>query len=296
MTNTVRDRVNRIVRLLAVILLLGLRAFGQANQIPNWWLSSDPKNVLADPLFHTLFVTQRVEILSQIDPKFAKLPFKKQDLYLWRAETANLPKASPPKQVIAWSPGDPHCTADLSYQGKLTRRIEAAGFRVQATLERHGFFNWHLRIENLSQDAVLIRPQTFVLQVIKPKNSTLYFEYPMRISWQMTKGIMDFGPAFTPTERTTVRSGVTGRTVATIDSPDQVAKQEMKDTYSQIRQWGLQYTGTIVQKCLTESTVTANRSVEGDVYFESSDKARELVLRVFIGETAFDFPFSMPKR
>lgn len=285
----------RYGKLLAVTLLAAL-TFGQSPQIPSWWLSSDPKRVLADPLFHTLFVNQRIQILSQIDPKFAKLSFDKQDAYLWNAETANLPKAEPPKRLFAWNAMNPNSTADFPYQNRLTRSMEAAGFRVQATLERNGFFISHVRVENKANGPVLVRPQTFVLNVSKPKTYALYFEHPLRVWWQTTKGFTSLSPTYIPTERTTVRSGNTGRAVATIDSPDQAAKQEIKDMYTQMQKWGYEYVKTIVPNSLTESTLAANAAVEGDVYFEMSDKAREVVLRVFLGDTAFEFPFSIPKK
>ena len=275
---------------LAVIL------FGQSPQIPNWWLSSDPKKVLADPLFHTLFVAQRIQILSQIDPKFAKLSFDKQDVYLWNAETDNLPKAAPPRQVFIWSPTNPNSTADFSYEGQLTRSLEDAGIRVQATLERHGFFISHIRVENKTTEVVLVRPQTFLLNVSKPKKYTLYFEYPMRVWWQTTKGVSGLAPTYFPTERTTVRSGNTGRAVATIDTPDQAAKQEIKDMYGRMQQWGYEYAKTVVPNSLAETTLASKATVEGDVYFEMDDKARDVILRVFVADTAFDFPFSIPKK
>src|SRR5260370_7530608 len=53
--------------------------------IPNWWLSSNPKKVLADPDFYKLWINDRVEVLSQIDPKFANLSFSKHDAFLWEA-------------------------------------------------------------------------------------------------------------------------------------------------------------------------------------------------------------------
>lgn len=269
---------------------------GQSWQVPNWWLSSDPKKVLADPLFHTLLVTQRIQILSQIDPKFAKMPFAKQDAYLWSAETANLPKAPPPKQIFTWTPADPSCLADFSHDGMLTRRMEVSGLSVQATLERGGFVYGHLRVENRSEGAVLIRPQTFILRVVKPKADVLYFEYPMRVWWQTTKGVTRLFPTYVPTEQTTVRSADTGRTVATISTPDQEAKSEIKDMYGEIRKRGYEYAQTIIPNSLAESTLASGASVEGDVYFESSEKAREVILRAFIGEVAFDIPFTLPKK
>ena len=178
----------------------------------------------------------------------------------------------------------------------LTRRIEAAGFRLEATLERHSFFRSHVRIDNLTQEIALVRPQTFILKVLRPKVSTLYFEYPMRVWWQTTKGVGDLTATVIPTERSVIRSGSTGRTIATVESPDQAAKQEIKDMYADMRQAGYGYANTIMPNSLRESMLTPSASVQGDVYFESNDSAREVVLRIFAGEVAFDIPFTVAKR
>jgi hypothetical protein len=81
-------------RVFAGFLVIASILFGQAPQISNWWLTAEPKKVLADPGFYEIGITQRMEILSQIDPKFAKLSFDRKDSIIWAAETANLPKAA----------------------------------------------------------------------------------------------------------------------------------------------------------------------------------------------------------
>jgi hypothetical protein len=271
----------------------------QQNPLPSWWFSSEIKAVMADPLFSALPISTRREILSQIDRKFAKMNSDKQDAFLWSAETTYLPKAPPPKDVFAWNATGPGSTSELLDIGELApaigKTVTARGLHVQASVDRKlGFFRCHLRIVNEASNAFMIQPRVFVLNVVKPKRYTLFFEYPSRVSYQLIKAGLHYQLGYTPTERTTVRSG-TGRTIATIDAPDHAAEQEVKETTTSVSVAAFTVAGTIESKSLKEDPVAPGASVDGDVYFEQSDNAREVVLRVFISEYAFEIPFSTPK-
>ena len=225
--------------------------YGQATVIPSWWFTAEPKAVFADPLFPTLPLTTRKEIISQIDPKFAKMKPADQDRVLWNAETDYLPRAATPRYVSKWVASDPSCTSELREVGwispVITKRIKASDLSVQAALERFVFLRAHVRIENDTPEAILIKPQMFVLEPTKPRHNTLFFEYPSRVYYQFVGAALRYDPGYTPTERTTIRSGATGKTVATVDAPDPVAKQDMKDATSYAVSGTLTYAATIEQ-------------------------------------------------
>ena len=265
----------------------------QATQIPNWWFSADPKKVMADPLFPALPLLERQKILSQIDPKFAKLSIQKQDRFLWNAETDYLPKAEIPAAVFTWTPNDANSASGI-VDSALTRSVSGGGLRVEASLERHSFFFSHLRISNSRATPVELRPKTFLLRVVKPKQYTLFFEYPSRVSYEFAAAAADYSPGYYPTERTTVTSGA-GNPIARIYSPDPVARQEI-DKMAQIERDGaFQYSLLLLQKALQDGVVDPGASVEGDVYFESSSLAREATVRVFCGGYEYDLPFTVTR-
>jgi len=189
-----------------------------------------------DPLFPTLPLSTRKEIISQIDRKFAKMKSADQDRFLWHAETDYLPRAETPTRVSQWTGNDPNCTSELLEVGwggpVITKRIKANNLSVQAALERFVFLRAHVRIENGTSEGVLVRPKVFVLQPTKGKQYTLYFEYPSRVYYRFISSALNYQSNYNPTERTTVRSGATGKTIATVDAPDPVAKEEMKDAVS----------------------------------------------------------------
>jgi hypothetical protein len=284
----------------AVLSIMLSSGFGlaQSIQIPSSWFSADPKTVMNDPLFPTLPLSTRRDILSQIDPKFAKMKSDKQDAFLWNAETAYLPKAGVPKQTFSWKPNDPASTSQLLDVGwigaSVTKTISAGDLVVQATMLRYSFLVAHVRIRNDTTESITVRPQTFVLDVLKPKRYTLFFEYPSRVSYEFIKAGLNYTSPYVPTERTTVRSG-SGRTVATVDSPDPVAKQDVRNITTAITNAAVSVAGTVEPKSLKEGIVRPGSSVEGDVYFERSDKAQELVLKIVLSDVGFEIPFSLLK-
>ncbi len=293
-------RKRRIVIGIVEAMLAASTLCGQSTAIPTWWFAAPPKSVLADPLFPTLPLTTRRQILSQIDPKFAKMKADDQDRFLWHTETDYLPKATSPKQIFAWNPTDPRCSSELLEVGwissAISKRMKVQGLSIQAAFERFSFLHAHIRIENGTSDSVLIRPQIFVVDVLSPKRSTLFYEYPSRVSYVFTDAALKYSPGYIPTDRTTIRSGATGRTLATIEAPDPVAKQEVKEVASSMVSGSLNYAATVQPKSLKEGSLAPGASTEGDVWFEANDKARELVLRIFISDSAFEIPFTLPKR
>jgi hypothetical protein len=233
------------------------------TQIPAWWYSADPKRVLADPLFVTLGLDQRTQILTQIDPKFAKLSYDKRHSYIWNAETDYLPKAGTPKTIFTWTASDPNCSSEFESSGSLKKIITANNIRVEATLKRglSGFLVSHLRIVNNSDGTVQIAPQTFVLSVVKPKRFTLFFEYPSRV------GFEDSG------------SWLNAIAVAHLD------QKAAKFGWDEIAKVG--------PESLSAGPLRSNVAIVGNVWFEQSRAAREVLLRVYLSETEFDIPFTI---
>ena len=227
-------------------------------QIPNWWFTADPRKVLADPVFPTLSIEERTRILIQIDPNFAKMSIDKRHAYLWNAETDYLPKAAPPSEIIIWSASDANCRTEFDANGPLKKIINADGVRVAATLETWGAFQRsHLKIVNNSTEPIQIVPQTFVLNVIKPKRYTLFFEYPSRVTRELIMSSLEFS-----------------------------------DRHHMATDTGLiTWLGNVEPESIKQGPLLPGTAIEGNVYFEGNKYAREIVLRLSIGNRAFDIPF-----
>jgi hypothetical protein len=265
-----------------VFVVRGLLA--QSPAPADRWNNSDAATVLADPEFYKLTVNDRKRILERIDRKFAKMTYEKQDAYLWNAETANLPKPAPPKEVFTWKVDNPGCTATES-----TKIMESAGIRVEASLGREEFYRSHIRILNNTKAPLKVRPQTFVLNVVRPKPQALSFEYPGRVSYQVMKVAEKRSADEMARQRGTAPSGMTGGTVPQIQVGTSV------DTSTGVRS-AADRAGEILRTYLIEGVVDPAGKLEGEVYFQRCRGAREFLLRVAVGEYAFDIPFDAPKR
>jgi hypothetical protein len=227
-------------------------------QIPSWWLSADPKTVLSDPLFPAFSIEQREEILTQIDPKFAKMSRDNRHAYLWRSETDHLPKATTPSEVIRWNATDRNCSTEFARFNVLRKTITTNSFRVEATLDQVVFFKAHLKIVNKTETAISIVPQTFVLNVAKPKRYTLFFEYPSRVSFEIFDRMAAHRPPLG---------------VEAVKAAADLAQR-------------------IEPESMPPGSLLPGMSVEGNVWFEENRYAREVVLRVSIADRAFDIPFT----
>jgi len=260
---------------------------GLAAQTPDpveRWNKSDSATVLADPEFYKLTVRERKSILERIDRKFAKMSYEKQDSFLWNAETASLPKPAPPKEVFTWSANPPGSAASGS-----TRIVEGAGIRVEASLAREEFYSSHIRITNSGKAPLKVRPRTFVLNVTQPKPQALSFEYPSRVAYQLMKAAEKRDASLMARQTATAPGGGGGGSVP------QIQVGHAADGATGLRA-ASNRAADILQTYLIEGVVDSSDKLEGEVYFQRHRGARELMLRVVVGDYAFDIPFDAPKR
>jgi hypothetical protein len=255
----------------------------QAPPTADRWKNAEPAVVLADPDFYRLSMDERRSVLKNIDRKFGQMSVDRQEAYMWKLETANLPKPAPPKQVFTWAPNAPGASAPGPVKG-----FDGPGLRVEAALFREDFFRAQLRITNLGAAPVEIRPRTFVLNAVKPKPAVLCYEYADRAALEMINAEIrrsEGGGGSLP-----MLSGGGGRSLTT-GNPT-------------IRGGGRDAAGESVQDraqralatYLPEGPLAPHTVLDGNVYFQRHKNAEEFVLRVYVGEFAFDFPMTVPKR
>jgi hypothetical protein len=105
-------------------------------------------------------------------------------------------------------------------------------------------------------------PQVFSVRVTKPRPLLLRFEYPERV------GSETF--------------------INTVQGQASVGMEPPKGLYKRIFD--------IPSKSIKKATLRPGDFVDGDVYFEGSDrKPRDFVLNLFLGHDAYQIPFSAPK-
>ena len=93
-------RLSSIGKILAATTsILTSCLLAQAPPTADRWKNAAPAVVLADPAFYKLSLDERRNLLKHIDRKFDQMSIDRQEAYLWKVETANLPKPAPPMQV-----------------------------------------------------------------------------------------------------------------------------------------------------------------------------------------------------
>jgi hypothetical protein len=277
----------------ALLALFPLLLPAQNERIPTWWFSSAPEQVLADPEFQTLSLAARAKILEQVDPKFSRMNSGKRERYIWDAEIKYLPKADP-KDIYPWRASEPCCSTGLGGPGtELTKTITAREVTVEASIARSGFFRAHVRISNGTGAPVSVRPSTFLLSVVKPKALALSFNYPERVSYEYVRAAVNQLVYMPMQQRTVVDNS--GRTLATIQTPDIAAAQAHEANAQTLTSATLSYSEILLRNALRQTELSAGGTVEGDVYFFGYSKQCDLMLRVFVADAAFDFPFSVPR-
>jgi hypothetical protein len=276
-------------RMLAVTALFILASCLLAQTPPNAdrWKNADPAVVVADPDFYRLSIEERRSLLKSIDRKFGQMSVDRQEDYMWKLETSNLPKPAPPKQVFTWAPNAPGASA-----AGPAKSLVGADLKVEATLFREDFFRAQLRITNLNTAPAEIRPRTFVLNAVKPKPAVLCYEYADRAALEMIKADARRGegsPASMP-----MQSGATGRNITSSGGLESLqAKNGRRDGPGESVQDRAQRALT---EYLPEGPLAPRAMIDGNVYFQRHKNAEEFVLRVYVGEFAFDFPMTVPKR
>lgn len=227
------------------------------------WFKSDKKAVLADPHFYEITVREREQVLSEIDPVFRNMSSEKRHSYLWRAERDSLPVVSPVASYT-WTAADPNRYESKGSDGEFYKVFDAAKARIEARVQSWGFEETRIRIQNKSPDSIAIVPETFSLDVIKPKPIRLRFEYPTRVSYEMFSDL--------------------------IGSPLLATLQA--ETRSRL----LENAASLSDRALGNSLLGPGESVEGNVYFEWANKRiRDVRLNVLIGREEYRIPFAFPK-
>jgi hypothetical protein len=290
-----------------LVWLAAPSSFGQAIQIPEQWIGTDPKLVLEDLEFSRLHYGDRLKIMGQLDPKFARLSYEKQTHLLYVAEKASFPKSTP-RKVLVWDPQcGGHCGmeihSDLSVSG-VAKRIDGEGISLKVSME--GGWRWHLEVHiailNQRTELLPVLLEAFTVIEVKPKRQTFLFEYPDRVSGNLLTDFWNSSPP-NPNIQTTIMgssttagpnvplSNTTTRTTAVISTPGP------NTTWSAGDSANVMWLARKIQETALQSTeLGPGEATKGTVWFQDDHKAMEVIVRIPFGDIAFDVPFSLRKR
>ena len=208
---------------------------------------------------------------------------------------AHPPVASPVNGVARWNAGAPGCDEFLS-QGRLVESLTANGVIVQVTLQDTG---WKLRasvaISNQSGANLDVQPSLITLDELQPNLRLLPAQNPVRIAHAANHQSLWTMASAQPSP-----SAVVFRAIGSAAPQHSAYRSNAAPDYLSQR-----YVVASLNKppvledsddpralALKTSTLAPQQKAAGVIWFARDANARELSLRVPVGELVFDFPLS----
>jgi hypothetical protein len=182
--------------------------------------------------------------------------------------------------IARWQSGAPGSDQFFS-GGDLVESLTANGITVQVSLQDTG---WKLRatvaIANESAEQLHFDPAGFTLDELKPRLRSLAVQNPKELARALTHQVYWTNASATAPASATYRNA-DYKTSAYVSPTPNFLAQEAQEAQAPVLQAG---------------TLSPKDKTSGVVWFQRDKNARELNLRIFVGDQIFQFPLSFPPR
>ena len=225
-------------------------------------------------------------------------------LYLTRSgvASARIPEplsASPVNGVVRWRSGSPGCEQFVT-NGHWVESATANGVTVQVALEDTG---WKLRaiiaVSNNGRDTIDVLSNLVTLDELAPDLKPLFRSDPLKLSHVVNHQLL-----LSEANAEPPRGAVTFGKVNTAGLAPAAYQPSTPDYFgdnvfrvSSSNSAAILPSATEIQSlAFKDATLKPGQLTSGAIWFERSARARELALRVSVGELVFDFPLSFDQR
>jgi hypothetical protein len=222
-------------------------------------------------------------------------------MYLRMDEAANAaterqaPSATPVNNVVRWQSGAPGCE-QFSVKGYTVESATANGMTVQVSLQDSG---WKLRatiaISNEAGEVVEVLPALITLDELEPGLKTLPSQDPTKLShvrnhqvlWTATNAEPPVSAHFTEAHvsNASFRPG-----------PQNYFIEQSVPASGKNHDESAITAGELKSMALKQTSLSAGQMTTGVIWFQRDSNARELSLRVPVGDLVFDFPLSFNQK
>lgn len=212
----------------------------------------------------------------------------------------HIANASPVNGVVRWRAGASGCDQFLS-QGRLIESVTANGITVQVSLQDTGWkYSASIAVSNKGNRAVDVIPGIVTLDELQPDLRSLSASEPEKLAhnhthqvfWtianaQPSPSALDFSSG-----NSTLASALTYRTDP---APDYLSAHVAP---ASAHPSAFERTGSVNVRAiaLKNASLQAGQITAGVMWFNREANARELSLRVPVGDLVFDFPFSFEQK
>jgi len=199
--------------------------------------------------------------------------------------------------VTRWEAGAPGCDLFTSH-GRLVESLTANGLTVQVSVQDTGWkYRVNVAVSNQSQGAADVSPAFISLDELQPHLKPLPTINPRKLAREAAHQVL-----WTSANAKPSPSAVTPQFLAATDVDRRLASPDYMNSHMTLassRPGAFERTESIdVQSiALKTATLTSGQTTAGVMWFERDVNARELSLRVPVGNTVFDFAFAFePKK
>jgi hypothetical protein len=275
------------------------RVYVNCPGISNVPMTADAEQALPMRQIATLSCGQQVAILADNEGYTARIRTTDGKegyvarMYLTNATPAPQPRtdrdtpatsAAPVDGIVRWNAGAPGCDQFTS-RGRKVESATANGITVQVSLQDTGWkLHASVAVFNASGAQVYLHPSLVTLDELTPTLRNLREENPSKLAhYEANHQLMHSEyVAVPPPSAIVLHSRSTAKLAAVSDHSTSVDDYlALSDEASSVR-----------AAALKAANLAPGQKISGELWYARDSKARELSLRISLGDQIFDFPFS----
>lgn len=275
-------------------------------------MTSDAEQALPLRTVANLTCGQNVTILSDAEGYTARIRTTDGKegyvalMYLWMGASAPAPapkaemvSANATNGVARWQAGAPGCDQFQS-NGHIVQSMTVNGITVQVSLQDTG---WKLRaniaISNKSDNTVQVVPGIVTLDELQPGLRPLRAQDLSKMAHVVNHGIFWTEAVAQPSPSAVAMhsnaASLSDATLHTTSTPDYMS-EHLSVATAKNRSSAYADSADIKALALKPGPLATEHKTAGVIWFERDSSARELSLRIPVGDLIFDFPLSFEQK
>ena len=201
-----------------------------------------------------------------------------------------LASATVQNNVARWTSGAAGSDQFMS-DDSLVESLTVNGVTVQVTLHDTG---WKLRanvaVANSGRAEVFINPAKFMMTELAPSARPLVYQDPKEMAKSVSHGVLwTTNRATSPTSAMNVSYNTP---FVSTQTPNYLVQAQSEQLSAEKHDVNLNAIHQIQNTALREGSIASGANSSGAVWFERDKKAQQLLLRIPVGQTIFEFPLS----
>jgi hypothetical protein len=208
--------------------------------------------------------------------------------------------ATPENGVVRWEAGAPGCDEFMSY-GRYVESISAKGITVQVSLEDSGWkYRVNVAVSNQRTGNVQVQPEIVSLDELEPSLKPMPPVATRRVAhatthqvmWTIADALASPGAVAPQAAGISLDQRLAYRTSSTPDfmNPNMALNSARPPIFARSESVDLEAIS------LKTVSLASGQNIAGMLWFERDASARELSLRVPVGDMIFDFAFSLEQK